>query len=1346
MSYTYCQMRFICLLFALLCCCLPVRAQVMLPHNLYFTHIGVEDGLSQNTVCSILQDHLGFIWLGTKDGLTRYDGYRFRVFKHDVADPFSIGNNFIRVLYEDKGGLIWIGTNLGVYIYDPRTEKFRRFDAATQRGDIISREVSCIRSDAEGCLWIGVNWQGVFRYDPQDGSLELFEPIPGDAASLSSIHVWDLCFDGDGTLWVGSQNGGLDRYDRETNRFVRHGLKGLSDISTIVLDKHNQLILGTMKDGLFSFNPYKKTCQPLLLDPGNEDLFVRAVFVRNSREIVVGTENGIYIYDNVTKKTRHVTQELGNPYSLSCKAVYSIYCDKEGALWIGTYFGGVNYLPPSSSLIFDKFYPSGNSDQLSGKAVREFVQDEDGIIWIGTEDQGLNRFDPVSGTFTQYNSRNSGLSCDNVHGLCVDGDWLYIGTFFGGFNVMNRKTGEIVACGSKKLPDDSIFSVFRDYDGRIWVGLTYGLCLFDPRSRTFDLVKEIPENLFIYDIYQGDDGMIYFAAYNIGVITYNPYTGTWGGLECGSDGLLKHVISINGDSASNIWFGTEGRGMVRYVPSTGNFETFTTKEGLPNDVVYKVVEDKNKNLWISTNKGLACYEPLSGEIKIYTSGNGLTSDQFNYKSGFKDSNGRLYFGTINGFVSFSPEHFTTSSNLASVVMTDLKINDRSFGICSPQSPLSTSMPYTDKIKLRYGQSSFTLDFAMLSYDASSRNQYRYIVHNYIDNWVEIKQPSVTFSNVPPGKYVFEVRGANGTGMWNDQPARLEIEICPPFYASTVAYVVYVLCVIAIVGSYVRWYVRRTQQRSDFEIKELKRKQEQQEYRAKIAFFTNITHEIRTPLSLIRGPYEQIIRPGIRPSDYKENLKIMGANIDRLLNLSNQLLDFQKIDSEEFVLNRSDVNLNELLKKCVLQFSQKMQQKGLRSEVSLPDDPIVLYADEEALTKILCNLLDNAVKHAQNRVVLRLTPPHSDGEGVVITVENDGDAIPGIYLRKIFEPFFQIKGDARGGTGLGLSLVKRLVEQHGGRISAFSNESLSRFVVNLPGQRSVCSAAAEMDVPPGVDEPAADRGKPVGMRPKTDNRLYHVLVIDDDAGMLDFLRRLLSESYTVTTAGDVDEAFEILDNNDVSLIITDVMMPRMDGFELCKFLKARKNYSHIPIVMLSAKADTASKISGLDAGADAFVEKPFSGDFLRAQIATILANRSLLKEPSLIGSCSSAGSERLNKADQLFLNRVTEVIHGNLSEPDLTVNHIARYMAMSRSNLHRRIKGLLHMPPNDFIRLIKLQKAAELLLEGEYRINEICYMTGFNSASYFAKCFQKQFGVLPKYYVRHVKERHDGTAK
>lgn len=1327
---------------------LSAQVQPLLPSKLYFTHMGVEDGLAQNTVWCILQDHLGFMWYGTKDGLARYDGYKFRNFRHDDDDPASLGNNFIRSLYEDKNGCIWVGTNAGIYIYDPKKENFSLFDVKTEDGMTVSREVNNIICGPDGSLWFAVNWQGLFRYDPSESSLKLYEPVPGDSSSISSVNVWTLCFDADGNLWVGSHKGGLDMYDVKTDSFINYkiGDGDTANIYTIVRDGHNQLLLGTSRNGVYVFNPYLKVARPMFEQPEYRTMFVRSIFVRNSNEIMIGTENGIYIYNYTTKRMQHICQELGNPYSLSCKVVYSIYRDKEGAMWFGTYFGGVNYLPPPS-VLFEKFYPTGNPNQLSGKAVREFVEDSDGMIWIGTEDRGLNRFDPSTEHFVQYNAANSNLSYDNVHALCADERNLYVGTFSGGLNIMNRKTGRIVNHRKSGLPnslsDDSVFSVFRDRDGNVWVGMIYGLCIFDEATNSFKPVKDVSDQSFIYDIYQGANGIIYFAAYNTGILCYNPYLDRWSMIENGDRELLKNVISINEDSSSKIWFGTEGMGMVGYDPETEKMTHLTTKDGLPNNVVYKVIEDKNKNLWISTNKGLACYDPATGSIRVYTSNNGLTSDQFNYKSGIRDSNGKLYFGTINGFVSFSPEQFTVSNNISPVILTNLKLGDRTVDIGLKGSPLAASMPYTGRIKLRHNQSTFTIDFALLSYNAPDRNQYRYMMRNYTDEWTRLNSgQSVTFLNVPPGKYVFEVQGANSDGVWNDQSARLEIEVLPPFYASTSAYILYVVLAISLVWFYASWYMRKTRQRNNSRIEEIERRREREEYEAKIDFFTNITHEIRTPLSLIRGPYEQITKQGIKPSDYKENIEIMGANIYRLLQLSNQLLDIRKIESERFVLNRSDIDLNGLIDECILQFTQRISQRKIELDVSLPDERPVVYADREVLTKIICNLLDNAIKYSKSRIDLKLMVS-GDRSGIIIVTSNDGDRIPAEYHEKIFEPFFQIKGSARSGTGLGLPLVKRLVEQHGGKVSIAPDETSTVFVVELPWKRGETEEPAERDATGPVREtPDKEELSGTGdteQRGETPEP-NRILVVEDDAGMQDFLRRLLSQNYAVSVAGDADQAFEILNSNDIDLIVTDIMMPEMNGFELCKFLKSRIDYSHIPVVILSAKSDTESKILGLGAGADAYIEKPFSGDYLIAQIATILANRLILRESFSHHPFSSTSSLAPNKADRVFLDRITEIVNENISEPDFTVDELARLMAMSRSNLHRKIKGLLQMPPNDFMRLIKLRKAAELLSEGEYRVSEICYMIGFSSSSYFAKCFQKQFGVLPKEFVRHGKNR------
>ncbi len=1312
---------------------LPAGAQPVLPNKFYFTHMGVENGLDQNTVWCILQDHTGFMWFGTKDGLARYDGYKFRNFRYDADDPSSLGNNFVHSLYEDRNGRIWVGTNAGVYIYDPGKENFSRFDVKTEDGRTITREVNCIVSDPDGNLWFGVSREGLFCYKPGSPSLVLYEPVDGDDTSLGSANVRTLCVDAEGNLWIGCDGGRLDLYDKATGSFIHNNLGNTSEISKIVRDAHNQLLVGTSRDGLYSFNPWLKTAKPMFDRPEYRKLYVRDIFTRNSNEIMMGTDNGVYIYNYTSKKMQNVSQDFGNPYSLSCKSVCSIYRDKEGAMWFGTYFGGVNYLPPPS-VMFEKFYPSKSRNQLSGMAVREFVEDEEGIIWIGTEDEGLNRFDPSTEQFTRYTTSNSALSYDDIHALCVDETDLYIGTSSAGLDIMNLKTGRITnyrQTGSPgSLPDDSVNSLFRDRENNIWVGMSSGLCIYDRASGTFGKVAMADDDAPIFDIRQGTDGNIYFSSYGKGILCYNPYLDKWNMLGGEQEAVLRNVISIDEDSSSKIWFGTEGRGVVCYDPATGEMRSVTTRDGLPNDVVYKVVEDRNKNLWVSTNKGLACYDPATGSIRVYTSNNGLTSDQFNYKAGMRDGNGKLYFGTINGFVSFVPEHFTVSNNLSPVILTGLKITGRPVEPGTKGSVLETSMPYTESIRLRHNQSTFTIDFALLSYNASNRNLYRYIMRNYTDEWTQPSPgQSVSFLNVPPGKYVFEVQGANSDGVWNDESTKLEIEISSPFYASTVAYIIYVILAGSLVWLYVGWLVRKTRQKNNRRIAEIEQKREREEYEAKIEFFTNITHEIRTPLSLIRGPYEQITKQGIKPSDYEENIEIMGVNIDRLLQLSNQLLDIRKAENERFVLNNSDIDLGVLIEECILQFKQKINQKNIRLAVSLPERQTVICADRDVLTKIISNLLDNAVKYSNSNIGLNVEIDEDMNE-VTISVSNDGDPIPPQYHEKIFETFFQIRGNSRGGTGLGLPLVKRLVEQQNGTISVTADGDSTVFVVKLPYKRENAESSesrTEMVEKVGDAEEAERYGDAVAPN--------HILVVEDDSGMQDFLRSLLSQTYSVSVAGDADAAFEMLNTSEVDLIVTDIMMPGMNGFELCKFLKSRIDYSHIPVVILSAKSDTESKILGLDAGADAYVEKPFSGDYLIAQISTIITNRHIRRRSFSDQPFSSTGSLTPNKADRAFLDRVTEIVNENISEPDFNVDDLAGLMAMSRSNLHRKIKGLLQMPPNDFMRLLKLRKAAELLSEGEYRISEISYMTGFNSSSYFAKCFQKQFGVLPKEFTR-----------
>ncbi len=592
--------------------------------------------------------------------------------------------------------------------------------------------------------------------------------------------------------------------------------------------------------------------------------------------------------------------------------------------------------------------------------------------------------------------------------------------------------------------------------------------------------------------------------------------------------------------------------------------------------------------------------------------------------------------------------------------------------------------------------------------------------------------SVTFSNMSAGKYTLEVMGANSNRVWSQQTAVLDIEVMPAWWASILAYIIYGIIGMLLVWFLVGKYSRSVRLRNQRVLDEIQHRRERAEYQAKIDFFTNITHEIRTPLSLIKGPFEQIVKPDIKPSDYNENVAIMSTNIDRLLNLMNQLLDFRKIEEASYPINPSRMNINIIINECVKQYSNRILHKNLRLTHAFPQDDIFAAVDGEAMYKVLSNLLDNAVKFGVSTISILL---EALPEKFRIAISNDGEPIPQRYHQRVFEPFFQVRNTNRAGTGLGLPMVKHIVEQHKGRIYIDAQKGLTCFVVEMPYGK--IEAAGE--IPPETkknigannsEEEIADRDSAAGN--------INILIAEDDEGMQAFLNNILSSKYNVYLAADVDIAIELLDRHDVDIIITDIMMPGRDGFEFCRFLKSRIEYSHIPVVILSAKTDNASKILGLDSGADVYMEKPFSADYLIAQIGTIMTNRHITRERFSQQPFMAMNTLATSNSDRAFLDRLNSIIDGNLSDENFNVDDLAAMMNMSRSTLHRKIKGIIQMTPNDFIRLIKLRKAAEMLLQGDYLVSEICYMTGFGSPSYFTKCFQKQFGVLPKDYAKRDK--------
>ena len=708
----------------------------------------------------------------------------------------------------------------------------------------------------------------------------------------------------------------------------------------------------------------------------------------------------------------------------------------------------------------------------------------------------------------------------------------------------------------------------------------------------------------------------------------------------------------------------------------------------------------------------------------------LLSNQFNYKSGYKSPDGTIYFGCIEGLISFNPETLLgrKTDYVPPIYITDFSLLDEKVAVGGRNSPLRKSIICSDSIRLKHDQNSLSLQIAALSYREPQTSRLLYKLEGFDDQWRQCSPGSatITYSKIPYGKYNFRVRlpaGSDHAGP--EAEKRLFIEVSPPFYLSAAAYVVYGLLALGALVLIRIYYTRRNVRRQQQHIQAFEREKERELYNAKISFFTNIAHEIRTPLTLIKGPLENILGRQMTDRSMAEDLIVMDRNTNRLLDLTNQLLDFQKIEKERLSLNLTRQNVTDIVEETFYRFSSSAKQQHKTFELDPGEGAIHAQVDREAFTKILSNLMNNALKYSETMIRVGLSVA---GDAFRLTVTNDGEVVPPEMREAIFAPFFRhTRKEESTGTGIGLALSRSLAELHHGTLAMEADTELNVFVLTVPLCRQEAEAVVETVSAEDAESISDERGDPGW-------EAYSVLVVEDNPEMCAFIRRQVSESYSVLTAGNGVEALELLEKNYVNVIISDIMMPKMDGIEFCRQVKTDLRYSHIPLILLSAKTNLRSKISGMDAGADAYVEKPFSSDYLLSVIANLIKSRQMLSEAFSKNPLVLANTVATSSVDTDFIVRLQEIIQANLSDPEFKINDIAEMVHMSRASFYRKIKGVLNMTPNDYLRLERLKTAARLLRDKRYHINEVCYMVGFSSTSYFAKCFQKQFGVLPKKYA------------
>ena len=1320
----------------------------LFPVELNFKYYKAEDGLSSNTVYAVLQDSKGFMWFGTENGLNRFEGYTFTVYQNIPRTAHSLINNYVYALVEDEEEHLWIGTERGVCSFNLNNSVFSPLTLTTAEGAKVTGRIQNLLYD-KGKLWIASARQGVFIKEGNDLTLHSFDAYRIDPEA--TVWVNTIYKDRENEVWVSVDNTThqIYRYDRKSTRFVpaftgmplneQRQLRAYS----ILEDSFGTLWFGTWTNGLIAVDKHAGRITGRYLHiPGKDlTLHIHQMSEYDPGTLLIGSNDGLTSFKLSPLTGNKPDQHFREP-KLSNRFVYPIYKDAEGGLWIGTYYGGINYASPNRNY-FTSYTHVEHENSITGNVVSCFCEDNQGNIWIGTEDGGLNEYDIRNSTFRTYSHKdhNSGLSFNNVHALCVIGHKLWIGTYTGGLNVMDLETKAIRNYyadenDAQSLDANNIYSIFQDSTDNIWIGTSSGINRYNPVTDNFTQLHTLNE--FVMDITQLGDH-IWFATINRGLQRYDLSTGEWREYlfdAANRQSLISNVvITLCVDERQRLWVGTNN-GLCRYDEGTDSF--VDEEVDFPSNYICKIFSE-NGVLWISTLKGLISYQTATGQYRQFNQSDGLLSDLFTPNSGFRSSSGRMYVGTPNGFNAFYPHQLGKNEYNPPIEITGFQLFNRPARL---EAYLTQDRQENSTLKLAHNNNSFSFEFTALSFFAPGKNSYRFILEGFDKEWNDAgSNRRATYTNIPPGNYLFRVKASNNDGVWSNHDLTLGVVIKPPLWWNVWSVTLYVLLIMAGLIYLFIWLRQKERKKNEAQIARIRDEKEKETYRSQIEFFTNVAHEIRTPLSLIIAPLEQVIeRTQHLSSSTREDLAIMRSNSERLLTLVNQLLDFSKIEKGGIQTSMTVVPIDQLLREIHQQFIPLIEQKHIRFDYLSDVTDLLIMADRENLTKAVSNLLSNAAKYARDSITMELSANFS-AEAYQIIVKDNGPGLPEQEMTNIFNPFYQVAGQHKSGTGLGLFLVKTIVQALKGSIELTGNRG-EGLTIALTLPKSVVvqepspweEKSGTISVNPTTAEELISDEIPC---PDTEEEKQTLLLVEDDVEMLSFICRQLERDYVVYTAGDGNEGITLLEKHEVNLIITDLMMPHMDGITFCRTVKANYMWSHIPVIMLTAKTNVDSKVEAFDIGADAYLEKPFHISYLSARIRNLLESRQLLFKKYTRTPFASLKSIAGNEMDELFLIKINAIIEKNINNGDFSINDLASEAGISSSGLFSRIKQLSGVTPNKLILSMRLKKAAELLSDGKFRVNEVCYMVGFNNPSYFAKCFQKQFDKLPKDFTEEL---------
>ncbi|WP_289058356.1 two-component regulator propeller domain-containing protein [uncultured Flavobacterium sp.] len=1365
--------------------------------NLKFENFDTNNGLSSSTSSEIFQDREGFLWFGTIDGLNKYNGYEFQIFRPVINDVNSISNNRINTIAEDDRGFLWIGTSNGLNVFDKKSQKFYRINLSKGqvRKSNVREEINKLFFDKKKhCLWAGTK-NGLLRIELTSSSGPSFNNLNfvrfvSDAKNVKSIdnnNVTNIVQDKTGNIWIGTEGSCLNKFNSKSNSFQRINIvfeqnQYLDHLpKQILLDNSGDFWIGNDLAHLYLFNAAKMQFKKI--SPVNSTIPVFHLYQDKKGIIWVSTDgSGIYLLDKNEGLIQHLTQNQDDPFSLPNNQPSKVLEDKDGIYWIATYNKGINKLALFKSSFGHHFYKPNSGESMSTKIAQSVMQDSKMRIWIGTDGGGLDYFNDKNGTFKHYKSipgDPNSLSSNKILYLseAENGD-LWVCTWDKGLNRFNPSTGNVKRYENNpadpfSIGQNTVWCAAKDSKKRLWLGTsTSGLNLFDTETEKFYQFKNIlnrPKSLlsnFVFSLFVDSKNRLWVGT-SLGLCYVNlndlkqriPSEINFEEIKIRNiqGNRVNQVIE---DFKGNIWIGSD-MGLYQLDKNLKLKHSYSSNSGLPNNLVVGLQEDNDKNIWISTKSGLSLLNPKTQNIRNFNVHDGLQGVEFQSKSIAKTFDGRIIVGGINGFNIFYPNDISLNSNKVKPIITDIKLFNKRVNAgdtLNGRILFNESVSNLKELELKYNEGYISLSFVALNFQNPERVKYAYKMSGLDNDFINVDNNRIAnYANLAPGIYKFEVK-ASIDGQWKDGGStRILIKVLPPFWKTWWAYLLYLAMFLAGIWFVIEFYARKINEKKEHELDQMKLK-----------FFINVSHEFRTPLTLILNPVEKILSDLNDSNEVRKSAVLIQKSSKRLLYLVDQLLDLRKIDLGKSYLELSSFDIVKFSRDTFFLFEDLAKTKNIRFVFESSLKGYYGRFDMDKIEKMLANLLSNAVKFTDANGLVKVIvseeeimvkkykwlffSPKVSQKVIQIKVADTGIGFKKKQLKEVFQRFFH-SDSSKTGTGIGLNYTKSLVELHKGQIFVESKyKSGTAFTIQLPSDlkvdgklvreneslkvtpnkemNAIESASYEIAI---LDSSAGSENDIIKEEDKKNKPV--VLLIEDNKVLRNHIKSELSSQFRIKEAVNGIEGLEMVRKYFPDLIISDVMMPKMDGFELCHQIKNDFEISHIPILLLTARNLDEDILQGYQTGADGYLSKPFNMNILKARANNLLEARKRSRDRfSAIGGIIPASDLTINTLDEQFLEKATKIVLENVSNIDFTLDDLIGRLGMGRSQFYRKINSLTGQNPSNFIRTIRLKYASELLIANKYSIKEVAHSCGFNSTAYFTKTFKEVFNVTPTQYI------------